>query len=75
MKLYNKITYQVFIIILSILMTSCSDFLNEKLTTQQNTDHFDTPEGIDKLSIGVYYNLRFHFAKEWACATTNYGWF
>ena len=54
-------------------MTSCSDFLDEELTTQQNTDFFDTQEGIDRLEVSLYYNLRFHFAKEWACATTNYG--
>ena len=54
-------------------LTSCSDFLDEELTTQQNTDYFNTPEGIDALEVSLYYNLRFHFSKEWATATTNYG--
>lgn len=55
------------------LTSSCSDFLDEELTTQYNTDYFDTPEGIDGLAVSLYYNLRFHFAKEYACATTNSG--
>lgn len=53
--------------------SSCSDFLDEDLSTQRNTDYFDTDEGIAELATGIYYNLRFHFSKEWAYATTNYG--
>lgn len=52
---------------------SCSDFLNEELTTQRNTEHLQTEEGIAGLATGLYYNLRFHFASEWGFATTNYG--
>lgn len=73
MKLHRKITIGLLTLTLVGPMTSCSDFLNEELTTQQNTDYFDTAEGIDKLEVSLYYNLRFHFSKEWACATTNYG--
>lgn len=54
-------------------MTSCSDFLDEKLTTKQNTDYFDTNEGVESLMNGIYYNLRYHFSFEWGFATTNYG--
>ena len=54
-------------------MTSCSDFLDEKLTTKQNTDYFDTNEGIEALMNGIYYNLRYHFSFEWGFSTTNYG--
>lgn len=54
-------------------MISCSDFLDEKLTTQQNTDYFDTNEGVEALMNGIYYNLRYHFAFEWGFSTTNYG--
>lgn len=54
-------------------ITSCSDFLDENLTTQQNTDYFDTNEGVEALMTGVYYNLRYHFSFEWAFSTTNYG--
>jgi hypothetical protein len=54
-------------------VTSCSDFLDETLTTQQNTDYFNTNEGVEALMNGIYYNLRFHFAFEWAFSTTNYG--
>lgn len=52
---------------------SCSDFLDEEQTTKRNTDYFKTEEGIKSLATGIYYNLRFHFAYEWAFATTNYG--
>lgn len=54
-------------------MTSCSDFLDENLTTKQNTDYFNTDEGVESLMNGIYYNLRFHFSFEWAFSTTNYG--
>lgn len=54
-------------------ITSCSDFLDEKLTTKQNTEYFDTDEGVEALMTGIYYNLRYHFAFEWSYATTNYG--
>jgi hypothetical protein len=52
---------------------SCSNFLDEELTTQRNTDYFKTEEGLEDLATGIYYNLRFHFASEWGYATTNYG--
>lgn len=54
-------------------LTSCADFLDEKLTTEQNTDYFDTNEGVESLITGIYYNLRFHFSFEWGYSTTNYG--
>lgn len=73
MKLYKSITFGLMALALGSSITSCSDFLDEELTTQQNTDYFDTAEGIDQLAIGIYFNLRFHFGKEWAYATTNYG--
>lgn len=73
MKLYKSITFGLIALALGGPMTSCSDFLDEELTTQQNTDYFNTPEGIDQLATGIYFNLRFHFSKEWAYATTNYG--
>lgn len=47
--------------------------MDEELTTQLSTDYFDTDEGITELAQGMYYNLRFHFSKEWAYATTNFG--
>src|SRR5574344_200576 len=55
------------------VITSCSDFLDEKLTTDQNTEYFDTDEGVESLMTGIYYNLRYHFAFEWGFSTTNYG--
>ncbi len=54
-------------------ITSCSDFLDETLTTQKNTDYFNTNEGVESMMTGIYYNLRYHFSFEWAYSTTNYG--
>ena len=74
MKLYKKIVYSVLAMTLvGNTLSSCSDFLDEELTTQLSTDYFDTDEGITELAQGMYYNLRFHFSKEWAYATTNFG--
>ena len=54
-------------------LTSCSDFLDENLTTERKTDFFDTNEGVQSLATAIYYNLRFHHSFEWAFSTTNYG--
>lgn len=54
-------------------MTSCSNFLDEDLTTQRNTDYLNTNEGVESMMTGIYYNLRYHFSFEWAYSTTNYG--
>lgn len=72
MKL-NKISLGFYIVIIGVVLSSCNDFLDEKLTTQLTTDYFNTEEGIEELASGMYYNLRFHFSKEWAYATTNFG--
>lgn len=69
MKLYKNITFGLLALTLGGVVASCSDFLDEKLTTQQTTDFFDTPEGIDQLAVGIYNNLRFHFFKENAYTT------
>lgn len=73
MRLHRTIAVGLCVLASAATIISCSDFLKEELTTQQDTDIFDTPEGIDKLEVSLYYNLRFHFVKEWASATTNYG--
>ena len=39
-------------------LTSCSDFLDENLTTERNTDFFVTNEGVQSLATAIYYNLR-----------------
>jgi hypothetical protein len=60
-------------LIIAGITTSCSDFLDEEQTTVRNTEYFKSEAGIKDLATGLYYNLRFHFAYEWAFATTNYG--
>jgi len=74
MKIYNKLILGLLAgALMAGTTTSCSDFLDEELTTQRNTDYFQTAEGIEALAVGLYYNLRFDFGWEWGFATTNYG--
>lgn len=74
MKNIKQILYCCAIATTSILlMPSCSDFLDEELTTSLSLQSFETPEGLDGLSTGMYQGLRFHFNYNWAYATTNYG--
>ena len=74
MKLNKKIFLGLVVAAMGFpALTSCSDFLDEELTTERNTDYFNTDEGVEALMNGIYYNLRTHFAFEWAFSTTNYG--
>lgn len=55
-------------------MTSCSkDFLDEELTTKYSTQYFETPEGLEALTLSLYGNIRWHFGYEWAYGITLYG--
>lgn len=74
MKLSKKILFGILASSLILpVTTSCSDFLDENLTTERDTDYFNTTEGVESLMTGLYYNLRFHFSFEWGFSTTNYG--
>lgn len=54
--------------------TACSsDFLDEKLDTSYNTDYFETPEGLESLTVSLYGNIRWWFGYEWAYGITLYG--
>lgn len=54
--------------------TACSEsFLDEKLDTSYNTDYFETPEGLEALTVSLYGNIRWHFGYEWAYGITMYG--
>lgn len=57
-----------------VTMPSCAEsFLDEEDTTSFNTDYFNTPEGLEKLVIALYGNIRWHFGYEWAYGITLYG--
>ena len=58
---------------LSMSTISCSDFLNEELTTKRNTEYLKTEEGVADLSVALYENLRYHFARENSVAFTQNG--
>lgn len=56
------------------MASSCSkDFLKEELTTQQNTDYFNTTQGIESLEIGLYDFLRYYVCSEAGYSYFNYG--
>lgn len=57
----------------SNLFTSCSDFLNEELTTQLGMDYYNSEEGIESLSNSVYFNSLAKADGEWLYCYTNYG--
>ena len=61
-------------LMLLVVMISCKrDFLNETLTTRESTESFKTKAGLDKLAIGIYQNLEFHYNYEWAYTLWEYG--
>lgn len=70
-KIYNNSILLLLAMVLSI--TSCQNFLDEELITTESTQMFETQEGLDKLSIGIYQNLEFHFNYEWAYTIWQYG--
>lgn len=73
MKLHKYIG-GVLAIGLALGSASCSeDFLDENLETSYNTQYFDTPEGLEALTLSLYGNIRWHFGYEWAFGLTLYG--
>lgn len=55
-------------------LPSCSeDFLKEELDTEFSTQYFETPEGLEALSVSLYGNIRWWFGYEWAYGVTLYG--
>jgi tetratricopeptide (TPR) repeat protein len=74
MKTYRNIISWIAILACGATIYACSaDFLKEELITKDSTQSFETPEGLDKLAIGMYKTFEFHFNYEWAYCTTNYG--
>lgn len=55
MNLYKQIGLGLCFFTLGCNICSCSDFLDEELTTEQNTDYFNTSEGIDALNVSLYH--------------------
>lgn len=74
MNKHIHIIRNILIIAIISCITSCSpDFLNEDMIRQESTQSFETQEGLDKLSIGMYQNLRIPFTYEWAYPYWNFG--
>lgn len=52
----KSIKYVLILLLLSIFITSCSDYLDEKSETNITVDAiYTTPEGLSKASVGLYY--------------------
>lgn len=57
-----------------LLFSSCSeDFLDEDQSNAFSTAYFDTPEGLQALTVSLYGNIRWHYGFEWAYGITLYG--
>ena len=73
MKLYKQFIFGALATAAMAPITSCQDFLDEELTTKQNTDYWNTNEGLDELMVGLYYDFRYDYGFEWGFSTMNYG--
>lgn len=72
----NKLKYigLGIVAVAGISLCSCaSDFLDENLDTKYSTDYFETPEGLESLTVSLYGNIRWLFGYEWAYGITLYG--
>lgn len=59
MKLHRYIAGGLIAATLGAGFVSCSDdFLDEKLTTQYSTQYFETPEGLQALTLSLYNSIR-----------------
>jgi hypothetical protein len=57
-----------------VFFSSCSkDFLDEDQSNAFSTAYFDTPEGLQALTVSLYGNIRWHFGFEWSYGQTLYG--
>jgi hypothetical protein len=58
MKKYVMHYAKIFLALTTIgIATSCSDYLNEELTTKRSTDFYKTDEGIKSLAVGTNYQV------------------
>lgn len=73
MKKYKSLALSILTAVSAVGITSCSDFLDENLITQENQAAYTTTEGLDKLVTGMYQTLKFHYNYVWAITTTQFG--
>lgn len=73
MKCNKYFKWTSFFMLLFIITSCSSDFLDEKLTTTYSSDYFKTADGLDALSIGTYQKLKFKFNYIWGIELFNLG--
>ncbi|WP_281337425.1 RagB/SusD family nutrient uptake outer membrane protein [Flavobacterium eburneipallidum] len=62
------------LILTGLSFGSCSkDFLDEEQSNRYTADYFQTPEGLQALTVSLYGNIRWHFGFEWSYGITLYG--
>lgn len=65
---------KVTVAVIGLSLFSCSDFLDEELTTKRSLDYYQTVEGLQSLAVGAYQQtLNTLFDGEVAFAYLNYG--
>lgn len=72
-KIYRHLLFASAFTVAAGSLASCSGFLEEEYITKESTQAFETQAGLDKLSVGLYQNLEFHFNYEWAYTIWQYG--
>lgn len=75
MKKYITQYAKIFLALTTLgIATSCSDYLDEELTTKRNTDFYKTEEGISSLAVGTNYQvLDVPFSNEMMMSVCNSG--
>jgi hypothetical protein len=73
----KEIRYNFKLLLVAFILgtaSSCSDYLDEELTTQRSTDYYKTEEGVLSLAVGTYYQVLDNpFAGEIMFSMCNYG--
>ena len=70
----NKLIAWSLIAVTAIGSAACTDeFLEEHYTTEKSTQYFDTPEGLESLTVTLYANCRYFFGYDWAYSQVLYG--
>src|SRR6478609_2253378 len=75
MNSYNKLNKLIIVAAMLFVIASCKkNFLDETLTTANNTEFYKTDAGILQLAVGTYYQT-FNIPEngEWYFSAANYG--
>ena len=60
----NKYVLTIITSCLLLVISSCSDFLEEKVVSKATMAYYDTPEGIDAVVNSIYSKMRWPYSGE-----------